>query len=237
MKPFQGFPARMDFTPVPNVFFSRLLPYIDNTAELKTILFIFMSIYGKKGSPRFVSHSELSASTSLMQGLGKDYNAAQKALDGAIQACLERNVILRLSIEKDGKEEDIYFINTPSDRQALEKIKSGELKLPEVTVRNKQPAGTEDTPNIFSLYEDNIGMLTPLIADELREAEKLYPASWFAEAFKIAVSRNIRKWDYISAILERWSREGKDDGTHRRNAEKEGPEKYAKQKYGHMVQH
>ena len=34
---------------------------------------------------------------------------------------------------------------------------------------------TEKSPNIFTMYEENIGLLTPMIAEELRDAEKTYP--------------------------------------------------------------
>ena len=58
-----------------------------------------------------------------------------------------------------------------------------------------------ERPNIFRLYEENIGPLTPLIAEMLRDAEKTYPADWIEEAFKIAVENNVRRWRYIEAIL------------------------------------
>lgn len=45
----------------------------------------------------------------------------------------------------------------------------------------------------------------------LIEAEKEYPNTWFEEAFEIAVSRNIRNWKYIDAILRRWKEKGKDE--------------------------
>ena len=73
-----------------------------------------------------------------------------------------------------------------------------------------------------------------MIAEELREAEKIYPATWIKEAIKEAVARNKRNWRYIAAILERWATEGKGDGTYRRDF-KTDPDKYLKQKYGHMV--
>jgi len=38
MKQFTGFPAKMQFTPLPNFFFSTLLPQISDIAELKTTL-------------------------------------------------------------------------------------------------------------------------------------------------------------------------------------------------------
>ena len=91
--------------------------------------------------------------------------------------------------------------------------------------------------DIFTLYEQNIGMLTPLIADELREAEKQYPETWIKDAIKEAVALNKRNWRYIARILEHWSTEGKDDGTHRGNLKKNtDPDKYIRGKYGHMVQ-
>ncbi len=93
----------------------------------------------------------------------------------------------------------------------------------------------EEQPDIFTLYEENIGMLTPLIADELREAEKLYPENWIKDAIKEAVSLNKRNIRYIVRILEHWLAEGKGDGTHRRYS-KTDPDKYIKGKYGHMVQ-
>ncbi len=68
---------------------------------------------------------------------------------------------------------------------------------------------TCDRPNIFILYEQNIGLLTPPIADELRQAEQTYPAGWIEEAFREAVSLNKRSWRYIRAILERWRTQGR----------------------------
>lgn len=63
--------------------------------------------------------------------------------------------------------------------------------------------------DVLALYEQNIGMLTPLIADELRQAQENYPAAWIEEAFRQAASRNRRSWKYVRAVLERWRVEGK----------------------------
>lgn len=66
--------------------------------------------------------------------------------------------------------------------------------------------------NIFALYEGNIGILTPLIADTLEVAEKDYPPAWIEDVIKLAVENNKRNWRYCEAILKRWKVEGKDDG-------------------------
>ncbi|HJT57106.1 MAG TPA: DnaD domain protein, partial [Ktedonobacteraceae bacterium] len=66
-----------------------------------------------------------------------------------------------------------------------------------------------ERPNIFVLYEQNIGLLSPLIADELQDAADHYPADWIEAAFREAVQHNKRKWTYIRAILRRWETEGR----------------------------
>jgi DnaD/phage-associated family protein len=66
--------------------------------------------------------------------------------------------------------------------------------------------------NIYELYEQEIGIITPKTADLLKEAEQEYPAPWIAEAIGIAVERNARNWRYCEAILKRWKAEGKDSG-------------------------
>jgi DnaD/phage-associated family protein len=66
-----------------------------------------------------------------------------------------------------------------------------------------------ERPNIFTLYEQNIGLLLPLVAEELREAGERYPADWLEAAFREAVQQNRRSWAYIRAILKRWEADGK----------------------------
>lgn len=68
----------------------------------------------------------------------------------------------------------------------------------------------ETRPKIYTLYEQNFGLLTDLIRDLLVEAQQEYPAAWIEEAVTIAVKANARRWDYVEAILKRWKREGKD---------------------------
>ncbi len=237
MKQFSGFPARMEFTPIPNIFFSSLLPQISDIAELRTTLHIFWSLYRQRGYPRFITYRELSSNASLMNSLREGQKPSDEVLRNALEKAVNRGTILHLVIDKDGAPEDIYLLNSESDRRVAAKIRNGELALAGLKAGGQDyPDGdTEPQPNIFALYEQNIGMLTPTTADELREAEKLYPEDWIKDAIKAAVNQNVRKWSYISAILERWSAEGKTDGTHKRDSKKTDPDKYIKGKYGHIV--
>jgi DNA replication protein len=110
-------------------------------------------------------------------------------------------------------------MNTERGRAAVEGITKGEWRP---TPNEDEPITLMvERPNIFVLYEQNIGTLTPLIADQLRDAEKTYSLDWIREAIELAVENNVRKWRYVQSILERWRQEGKTDGISRRDTQKE----------------
>ena len=75
--------------------------------------------------------------------------------------------------------------------------------------RSRVSAPLMERPNIFKLYEENIGPLTPLIADALKDAEETYSDEWIAETIELAVKNNKRSWKYCEAILKRWKEEGR----------------------------
>ncbi|HUT96974.1 MAG TPA: DNA replication protein DnaD, partial [Dehalococcoidales bacterium] len=192
MEQFKGFPAKSQFTAVPNAFFSTLLPQLSDIAELKTTLHIFQTLYQKRGYPRFTSYRELLSNKSLMSSLKEAKGTPDEALRNALETAAKRGTILHLILDRDGTPEDIYLLNTEPDRQTMAKIQSGELELSGLELREPALVDAEEPPDIFSLYEQNIGMLTPMIAEELRDALKVYPENWINDAIKEAVSNNKR---------------------------------------------
>ena len=228
MKPFDGFQKNMRYTPLPNVFFSQLMPDVQDLAELKVVLHIFYLLYQKKGYPKYVADAELTSDKALMSGVG-----GAEALGRGLQRSLDRGILIRCDLEREGRPVILYFLNSEEGREACSKIRSGEIDVADLPVR-EACEGAAEAPNIFELYERNIGMLTPMIGDELKEAEQIYPASWIEDAFREAVSRNKRSWKYIETILKRWTSEGRGDGETGRDS-KEDPDKYVKGKYGHVV--
>ncbi|MBC8511668.1 MAG: hypothetical protein H8D32_01635, partial [Dehalococcoidia bacterium] len=54
-KPFSGFPARAEVTPIPNLFFATVMPQVDDIAELKTILHVFWLLSRRRGYAQFVT--------------------------------------------------------------------------------------------------------------------------------------------------------------------------------------
>jgi DnaD/phage-associated family protein len=142
---------------------------------------------------------------------------------------------LDVAVEQDGKRDEIYLMNTDHGRRAVEKIRGGQLELGG-TVLPAEPPLEVERPNIFVLYEQNIGLLQPLIAEQLKDAEQTFPGEWIEEAFQIAVEQNKRKWAYVRAILERWATEGKDDGKGKRDSRKDS-RRYIEGKYAEYIEH
>jgi len=215
MTSFSGFPVgKTRFTPIPDLFYAELLPAIDELAELKLTLFVFWFLHRQKGYPRYITIAELEAESLLLSSLRCCLNGENADINAVLRQAIERAVtrgtLLRLTVCDETGQTDYLFLNTPQGRKAVEEVKRGELVL-ETTGYIREPHPKQQRPNIFELYEQNIGLLQPLLAQDLQEAERSYPADWIADAFRIAVERNVRNWRYISRILERWAREGKDD--------------------------
>jgi DNA replication protein len=231
---FKGFPARMQFTPIPNIVFSSLLPHFTDIFELKVLLYIFELVYPKKGSLRFLSQNELLNHPGLIINLKE---SPEEALQKALDSLVKKGFILHLPLKRSATNKDLYFLNNEANRAAIKRIQGGELVLPGLEPELPLTVNREEPSDIFTLYEQNIGMLTPLIADELQEASKQYPETWIKDAIKEAAALNKRNWRYIARILEHWSTQGKDNGTYRGNLKKNtDPDKYIKGRYGHMVQ-
>jgi len=243
MTGFTGFPSgKNPYVPVPEVFFTALLPEIEDTAELKVTLHLFWLLAQKQGNPRCVSDRELLADRVLLRGLKRqgDPRPAEERLLHGLEQALARGTLLRIHLkllsEISGEEEVMswYFFNTARSRKIVKELQGAEMVPASLLAKEEQVAqavgvgmmqravaGSNghqektrvqvqvEQPNIFMLYEQNIGLLTPMIASQLEDAADHYPADWIEAAFSEAVQRNKRNWKYISAILRRWETEGR----------------------------
>ena len=213
--PFAGFPAGGRATTIPSVFFSQVLPYVEDSAELRMTLYVFYALGRRKGYPRFVTLNELRSESPLMAALAhpevlerSDSGDAMARLEAGLALAVERGTLLSLDIEHAGRQERLYLLHTPSGRRAIEQLKDGRIELGRV-LPPVQEAPLLDRANIYQLYEENIGPLSPIVAQELHEAEELYPLAWIEEALNEAALQNKRSWRYAAAILQRWATEGR----------------------------
>jgi DnaD/phage-associated family protein len=231
MKGFGGFPARGRLIKVPGLFFSELLPWIDSLPEIKVTLYCFWRLQQKEGGIGYLRRREIAADEVFMSGLGAREDIRQAALSDGLERAVARGTLLHVHVEGSTHQDDLYFVNTPRGRAAVEGIEQGrwtpgvDQMVPlEVTV---------ERPNVFTLYEQHIGPLTPHIADTLRDMEETYPAEWIEEAIAIAAEQNKRNLAYFQAILRRWETEGRGapDGS------ATDSKRYISGKYGDEIEH
>ena len=217
MSPFQGFPSgKTRQIPIPASFFLDLLPQIDHLDELKVTLYAIWLLSMQEGNLRFLRHRELLADETLLNALRKEPAYAKTALADGLERAWLRGTLLKSSPPNGGDEDTVYFLNTARGRTAQKALAENRVDLPEAS--GILAGLVADRPNIFRLYEENIGPLTPLIADSLRQAEADYPAAWIEKAVRIAVENNVRRWRYVEAILKSW-KEGGVNGKGRQGSE------------------
>lgn len=81
-----------------------------------------------------------------------------------------------------------------------------------VPIENAAAAAEMARSNIFTAYENNIGLINPIMAETLKAAEQEYPADWIEDAIHEAVRQNVRRWAYVEAILLRRKAGGNSHG-------------------------
>ncbi len=226
---FAGFPARAEATAIPKVLFTDILPLLaEDPASLGVVLFAFKALQSKRGTPRFITASELEADPAVARYLERA--GAGDGLERGLRRAAELGVLLPLTVEADGRRVHLYFLNAPADRRGMEIVRRQGIELGRVV---EPPAVAGERSSIFALYESLVGTISPLIAEELAEAERLYPAEWLEAAFREAAAQNARSWRYVSRILERWAIEGPDHAKTERDPA--GDDRYFRGKYGRIL--
>ena len=198
---FKGFGDSETFTQFPDSLFHQLLKEIDDAAELKVTLYCLWRVARMEDSFRALTQADLDA---------KELGLSAEGIKLGLEKAEKRGSLLKVR-----KEAANYFlVNSPRGRAAVEAIESGKW--------NPKVGGAAfplERPNVFKVYEENIGPLTPLIADALKDAEELYQANWIMDAIELAVKNNKRNWKYCEAILKRWKEEGRAEKQNRRDPE------------------
>ena len=193
---------------MPAPLLGSLLAQIDDMAELKCTLRAVALLSQKRGYPRFVTLQELQADESLVRAIPAEGDAQPAALiEKALGNAVRRGTLAFAIVKADSRRQPIFGLNSEFDRLALEKAAS--QPPPWSETHQEPPDPSVERPNVFELYEQNIGMMSPMIADALLEAEEMYPQEWIEDAISEAVQQNVRSWRYISRILERWENEGR----------------------------
>jgi hypothetical protein len=228
MKTFPGFASSTtQFVPLPDAFFSDLLPLIDDLGELQVTLACFRIVTRKRGSPRAIRWTDLIVDNGLHAVMDEENILA------GLERAATRGTLLHVVADAGDGPEELYFINTERGREAVRQLQRGER--PEgLAPAEPLPPSAAERPNIFKLYEQNIGLMTPMLTDELRDAEATYPMVWIEDAFREAVRQNARSWTYVRKILERRVRRQKRGARGRSDQERR---KYIEGEYADRIEY
>jgi len=199
--PFAGFIAGAAATTLPVQLFTELLPEIADPVELRVTLYALFAIQRRRGRLRAVRESELAAEAPLRSAL--EVSGGIEALRFGLAAARARGVLLGCPLA-DG--DTLYFINSDVGRRSLAAVQAGALEVP---VAPLSVPDVESPAAPARVYEQEIGPLTPSVAEALAAACERFPEAWVTEALRMAALRGARNWNYAAAVLRGWETEGR----------------------------
>jgi len=205
MEKFKGFTDSETFTQFPDSFFQQLLTEIKDVDELKVTIYAIWRIGQMDGPFRSLCQTDFDV---------KDLGLTADEIASGLEKAVKRGSLIKSQHEADV----FYFLNSTRGRAAAEAFAKGDWRA---SAQSKSVP--MERPNVFKLYEENIGPLTPLIADALKDAEETYSEEMVADAIKESVENNARSWKYIDTVLKNWKKDGRGKKQNRRDDQKDSP--------------
>jgi DnaD/phage-associated family protein len=199
---------------IPYEFLHDVVIDITSPEEMQVTLAVFRLGAELEGDETPLAERAILKDRPLREAMRKSgiLNDPDERIMTGLDLAVGRGTLLRFVVTRGHKESFWYYLNTPVNRHTIAAMERGALAPPSVVWEgDSQPDVASDPPNAFRLYEQNIGPLTPLIADQITQAIRDYPADWIEDAIGEAVSYNRRSWRYIVRILENWKATGRRD--------------------------
>lgn len=180
----------IEYFQAPNILFDSLIT--KNKNELLVLLYLVRC--ANQGAKAFPSYQTIAFKCHL----------SRRTVIDTVKCLIASKLLTK---EATPFKTNTYIISLPSATTAPPSATTAPYK--ELSIKNSLTTTRDNGhKNLFKLYEENIGILTPLISEELKDIAGEYPPEWFEEAVKEACEANTRKLSYIRAILKRWRVEG-----------------------------
>ncbi len=101
MQGFNGFPpGKLHTTTVPNLFFSELLPAIDDLAELKLTIYCFWALQQQEGDYRYLLRREVLSDDLFLKGMDSDLDRAAQMAQHALERAVARGTLLHVTVQE-----------------------------------------------------------------------------------------------------------------------------------------
>ncbi len=200
--------------PIPKSFLNDVAPSITSIEEFHVSLAAFRLFDAAGGFQEPLAEKTILRDRTLRSALRVDGSprAPDARIAKGVELAIARGLLVRLVSVESRKRSTFFYLNTPENRSSIKLMESGQLAVPRVLWPDELPPSiTIERPNAFRLYEQNIGPLTPLIADQISRVIEDYPEDWIEDAMSEAVAYNRRSWRYVTRILENWQAAGRQD--------------------------
>ncbi len=197
---------------VPLGFFTEVLPQLSDIAEIQVTIALFRLTSLAGGISKPISETVVLRDQALRKALRVEGspNEPDRRITSGLDLAVGRSTLLKVVAESRGERSIWYYVNTVENQVQVAAMSRGAVAPPpDLWIDDEQPLVQPERPTVFRLYEQNIGILTPLIAERLVDALETYPSEWIADAIGEAVSYNRRSWRYINRILENWAVAGR----------------------------
>ena len=205
-----GFPLPDDFatTRIPNTVLGRVLSTIEDADEIKLILRAIWLLEHQRGYPRYITSDDLRRDRVLSVVIPN-----QPEFDRILKSAIERGVFVEATINDN----ICLMFNTESARRASIEVSPTTDNLNKNGNGWEAPATSTAPADAFRAYEENIGILSPMIRQSILAALEDFTDEDITRAIRIAVENESRSWSFVAGVLRRWARDGipheRTDGT------------------------
>jgi len=121
-------------------------------------------------------------------------NITQELLKRTLKKCIEEGRI-------EENDSGIHIVNFEAYQSEYERQKPYREKKKSEAPQAPQDPQDPDFSELVKIYEENIGVLSPVIGGELKEVYKLYKKDYIAFSIEEAARANKKNWRYIEGVL------------------------------------
>ena len=200
-QPIKGFPLADDYgtTRVPNSVLGRVLAEVEDPRTLKLILRAIWLLERQRGYPRFISVEDLRGDRILAAVINDD-----SIFSASLASAIARGVLLEVSVNSA----QALMLNTESARRVSSDAFAS-IEMPDEDSDGwDSPTASALPSDAFRAYEENIGVLSPMIRENILTALEDFTDEDIAYAVRIAVESESRSWSFVAGVLRRWLRDG-----------------------------
>lgn len=126
---------------------------------------------------------------------------AISAVEAAVQAAESipaKSLLTKSSVGKS-------LVGKPKDSS----LPKGDSLLGGGSPNNKGVVVDSDYAEVAKVFENEIGLLSQFIGEELKDLLTDYPKDWCIEAIRIAATANKRNLNYVHGVLRNWKANGR----------------------------